>query len=109
MSRTGVRKASAHVFADLGFDRPGEEVAKVDLAVEIRAVLSRRKLTQVAAARLLGISQPDVSKLMNLRPYGFSLDRLLAILTALHRDVEIRVTLAPRHRRTGRITATLAA
>ena len=104
-----VRKASDNVFAELGFDRPEEEAAKVDLAYEIFTILKRRKLTQTKAAGLLGISQADVSKLMNVRPYGFSLDRLIAILTRLERDVEIRVTKTPASRRAGKVKAVLAA
>jgi hypothetical protein len=46
---------------------------------------------------------------MNVRPYGFSLDRLIAILTRLERDIEIRVTKSPASRRTGKVKAVLAA
>lgn len=104
-----IRKASGNVFADLGFDRPEEEAAKVDLAYEIFSILKARKLTQTKAAALLEISQADVSKLMNVRPHGFSLDRLIAILTRLERDVEIRVTKSPATRRVGKVKAILAA
>jgi predicted XRE-type DNA-binding protein len=104
-----IRKASDNIFADLGFDRPEEEAAKVDLAYEIFTILKARKLTQTKAASLLEISQADVSKLMNVRPHGFSLDRLIAILTRLERDVEIRVTKSPRTRRVGKGKAVMAA
>jgi predicted XRE-type DNA-binding protein len=107
VTRSRITKASANVFADLGFKRPQEEVAKVELAYEIRSILIERRLSQMDAAGKLGISQPDVSKLMNLRPHGFTLDRLLVILTNLRRDVEIRVTRAPRSRRSGTIRTTL--
>jgi predicted XRE-type DNA-binding protein len=104
-----IKKASDNIFADLGFERPEEEAAKVDLAYEIASILKARKLTQVKAAALLNISQADVSKLMNVRPYGFSLDRLIAILTRLERDVEIRVTKASSTKRGGKVRAVLAA
>jgi predicted XRE-type DNA-binding protein len=104
-----IRKASDNVFADLGFDRPEEEAAKVDLAYEIFTILKARRLTQTKAAALLEISQADVSRLMNVRPHGFSLDRLIAILTRLERDVEIRVTKSPASRRVGKVRTTLAA
>jgi predicted XRE-type DNA-binding protein len=93
-----VRKSHENIFAELGFDRPEEEAAKVDLAYEIFTILKSRKLTQTKAATLLGISQADVSKLMNVRPHGFSLDWLFAILTRLERDVEIRVTKSSARR-----------
>jgi predicted XRE-type DNA-binding protein len=104
-----IKKASDNVFADLGFERPEEEAAKVDLAFEIASILKARKLAQVKAAALLQISQADVSKLMNVRPHGFSLDRLIAILTRLERDVEIRVTKTSGTRRGGKVRAVLAA
>jgi predicted XRE-type DNA-binding protein len=104
-----IKKANDNIFAELGFERPEEEAAKVDLAYEIFTILKSRKLTQTKAAALLGISQADVSKLMNVRPYGFSLDRLIAILTRLERDVEIRVTKSPGSRRLGKVKAVLAA
>lgn len=104
-----IKKASDNIFADLGFERPEEEAAKVDLAYEIASILKARKLTQVKAASLLQISQADVSKLMNVRPHGFSLDRLIAILTRLERDVEIRVTKTSGAKRAGKVRAVLAA
>jgi Helix-turn-helix domain len=58
---------------------------------------------------LLDISQADVSKLMTLRLHGFSLDRLIAILTRLERDVEICVTKSPASRRLGKVKTVLAA
>ena len=103
-----IKKSRANIFAELRFDRPEEEAAKVDLAYEIFTILKFRKLAQTKAAALLGISQADVSKLMNVRPHGFSLDRLIAILTRLERDVEIRVTKSSA-RRAGRVKAVLAA
>jgi len=81
-----IRKASDNIFADLGFDRPEEEAAKVDLAYEIFTILKAGRLTQTKAAALLEISQADASKLMNVRPHGFLLDGLIAILTRLERD-----------------------
>lgn len=104
-----IKKAKDNIFAELGFERPGEEAAKVDLAYEIFTILKSRKLIQTKAAALLDISQADVCKLMNVRPHGFSLDRLIAILTRLERDVEIRVTKSPASRRLGKVKTVLAA
>lgn len=104
-----IKKANDNIFAELGFERPEEEAAKVDLAYEIFTILKARKLTQTKASVLLGISQADVSKLMNVRPHGFSLDRLIAILTRLARDVEIRVTKPAGSRRMGKVKTVLAA
>jgi len=91
------------VFADLGFAEPEEELAKAELASQIRQVIKRRRLTQVAAAALMGIDQPKVSALLNGRLANFSTDRLMRLLTALGQDVEIVVRETPSTRAKGRI------
>jgi len=48
-------------------------------------------LTQVEAAEIMGIDQPKVSALMRGRLEGFSLQRLLNLVTALGRDVDIQI------------------
>jgi len=98
-----VTESSGNVFADLGFSDPEEELAKAQLASHIRQILQRRRLTQVAAAELMGIDQPKVSALLNGRLANFSSDRLMRLLTALGQDVEITVKAKPRHRTRGHI------
>jgi predicted XRE-type DNA-binding protein len=62
-----VTPSSGNVFADLGFAEPEEELTKAQLASHIRQIIKRRRLTQVAAASLMGIDQPKVSALLNGR------------------------------------------
>ena len=95
-------RGSGNVFADLGLPAPEERLVKARLASELASVISARKLTQRAAADLMGIDQPKVSHLLHGRLDGFSTDRLLTWLTALGRDVEIIVRTPPR-RRLGRV------
>ncbi|MEA2877992.1 MAG: hypothetical protein QOF14_3188 [Hyphomicrobiales bacterium] len=82
-----VKPGSGNVFADLGFERPEEELLKAQLVREIRDILKRRRLTQAKAAELLGLKQPDVSTLIAGRVYKFSLERLLRCVRRLDRDV----------------------
>jgi len=56
-------------------------------------------LTQTAAARRLGIDQPDVSKMLRGHFRQFSVERLMRFLVALGRDVEIVVRPVLRTRR----------
>ncbi|MCR4339489.1 MAG: helix-turn-helix domain-containing protein [Gemmatimonadaceae bacterium] len=56
-----------------------------------------------AAAALMGIDQPKVSRMLRGRFGGFSTQRLLAFLTALGHDVEIVVRPAPKSRKHGRL------
>ena len=98
-----VTEGSGNVFADLGVAEPEEELAKVQLASHIREAIRRRKLTEAAAAILVGLDQPKVSALINGRLTGFSSDRLLRCLTALGQDVEIVVKTPRRSRERGRL------
>lgn len=100
---TAARESSGNVFADLDVAQPEEELAKAQLASHIRAAIRRRRLTQAAAAELVGIDQPKISALMNGRLSGFSSDRLLRCLTALGQDVDIVVKAPPKGRRQGRL------
>jgi predicted XRE-type DNA-binding protein len=99
-----VTPGSGNVFADLGFAEPEEELTKAQLASHIRQVIKRRRLTQVAAAVLMGIDQPKVSALLNGRLANFSSDRLMRLLTALGQDVKIVVRAKPRNHERGRIS-----
>jgi predicted XRE-type DNA-binding protein len=72
------------------------------LSREIYGIIKSRRLTQTEAGRILGIHQSQVSALMRARPGQFSVGRLMSLLNALGRDVEIVVKPAARHRTTGR-------
>lgn len=98
-----VTASSGNVFADLGLPEPVEELTKAQLASHIREIISQRRLTQRAAASLMGVDQPKVSALLNGRLANFSSDRLMRLLTALGQDVDITVKAKPRHRVHGRI------
>ena len=97
-----VKRGSGNVFADLGLPAPEERLLKAQLAAEIARIIGERRLTQRAAAELMGIDQPKVSHLLHGRLAGFSTERLLTWLTALGRDVDIVVRTPPR-RRHGRL------
>lgn len=86
-----VIKSSGNVYADLGLKNPEEHALKADLVRQIATVLKEQELTQTAAARRLGIAQPDVSKLLRGHFRQFSVERLMRFLVALGRDVEIVV------------------
>ena len=98
-----VTPSGGNVFADLGVPEPEEELTKAQLASHIRQIIKRRRLTQVAAAALMGIDQPKVSALLNGRLANFSSERLMRLLTTLGQDVEITIKAKPRSRAHGRI------
>ena len=68
--------SSDNVFADLGFPDAEELLMQADLSCSIIKEISRRRLTRRQAASLLGISQADVTKLLEARLSRFSLESL---------------------------------
>jgi predicted XRE-type DNA-binding protein len=98
-----VIESTGNVFADMGLPEAEEELTKAQLASHIRRVIRRQRLTQVAAAAVMGIDQPKVSALLNGRLSNFSSERLMRLLTALGQDVDITVRAKPRDRAHGRI------
>jgi predicted XRE-type DNA-binding protein len=98
-----VTESSGNVFDDMGLPEAEEELTKAQLASHIRQAIKRRRLTQAAAAALMGVDQPKVSALLNGRLANFSSERLMRLLTAIGQDVEITVRAKPRNRAHGRI------
>jgi predicted XRE-type DNA-binding protein len=82
---------SGNVFADLGVAGSGEHLIKAGLVVKIDRTIRRRRLTQTAAAQLMGIDQPKVSAMLAGQFRGYSVERLMRFLVALGHDVEIVV------------------
>ena len=90
-SETTVIPGSGNVFADLGLPDAATELVKAQLTRQLAKHIKLLGLTQTVAAQRLGVSQPDVSRLMKNRPNGFSTDRLLGMLNALDLDIDIVV------------------
>jgi predicted XRE-type DNA-binding protein len=99
--KTAIHDSSGNVFADLRVDNPEEHLAKSELAARILKIIQSRRLTQAAAGKILGITQPKVSALLRGSLDGFSTDRLFRFLNRLGCDVQINV-LPPRPRARGR-------
>ena len=106
--REAVTRGSGNVFADLGFPDADERQAKLRLAYALNQVLEARKLSQADAAKLLRVSQPKVSALRHYKLAGFSVERLMNLLTAVDQDVEIVIRRKPRSRKAGRISVVAA-
>lgn len=91
MSRKRYEIGSGNVFKDIGVPNAEEHLVKAELVFKIGAIMKSRGLKQVEAARLLGVRQPDISKMLRGEFRQFSVERLLRFLVALNQDVEIVV------------------
>ena len=91
MSKKRYEIGSRNVFKDLGLPNAEEHLVKAQLVYKIDTIMKDRGLKQAEAADLLGVKQPDVSKMLRGDFRQFSVERLLRFLVALDQDVEIVV------------------
>ena len=59
-----IQASSGNIFQDIGFPNADEMLMKAELVRQISEIIDQRELTQVEAAKLLGIDQPKVSALI---------------------------------------------
>ena len=83
-------------------------LVKARLVSEIAEIIQKRGLTQVEAAKLLGLTQPKISALLRGQFRGFSERRLIDCLISLGRDVQIVIKEAPQRRMGGKLTVVVA-
>jgi predicted XRE-type DNA-binding protein len=101
--QTQVEWGSGNVFADLGLPDAGELQHKARLGVLIHQSIREQGLSQIEAARVLGVNQPKISALMNGKMDGFSLERLLLFLSALGHDVKLTISDRTTSHKAGRL------
>lgn len=94
----GVQPSSGNVFSDLGFDQEEAQNLKIraDLMIELTKLIEARGLTQAAAAKLLGVTQPRVSDLVRGKIDRFSVDSLIEMLGRAGADVSLVVSTSHR-------------
>ena len=80
---------TGNIFADLGYADAETHLLKAGLVSRIQEVIKEQKMTQTAAAKRLGLSQPDVSRLLKGHFRDVSVEQLLRLLTRLGCEVDI--------------------
>jgi predicted XRE-type DNA-binding protein len=101
-----VTEGSGNVFADLGLPNARERQAKARLSILIEDLIDSQGWNQTEAAKRMGVTQSDVSNIVNGRLSGFSLERLFNCLTSLGQIVEIGVVPAESENDSGRVLVT---
>ena len=97
-------EGSGNIFADLGLPNPEERLLKANIVAELHRLIKARGLTQVKAAKLLGITQPDLSHLLRGDFQDYSAERLIKMLTVFEQDIEIVMKPHRKAGEAGRIT-----
>jgi len=106
--RIAVYAGRGNVYADLGYPDADEMLVKAQLVSKIAEIIRQRGLTQVEAAKVLGLTQPKFSAMLRGQFRGLSERRLIDCLTSLGRDVQIVIKEAPRRRAEGKPSVVVA-
>ena len=80
-----------NVYADLGFPDAEEMLVKAQLVVKIAEILRERGWSQQQAAKVLGLTQPKLSKMLRGQFRGISEMKMMDCLVRLGRAVKIVV------------------
>jgi predicted XRE-type DNA-binding protein len=87
-------RGSGNVFVDLGFDKAEAENLKMrsQLMMRIEDFCRQSDMTQAAAAKVLGITQPRLNALLKGKIGQFSLDALVNIANRAGLNVRLVIT-----------------
>jgi predicted XRE-type DNA-binding protein len=86
---------SGDYLKDRGYAEPAETRAKFFLANQIAVAVEELAVSQADAARITGLKQPDVSRIINGNVKDYSVWRLIKALSDLGWNISIEVE---RHR-----------
>jgi predicted XRE-type DNA-binding protein len=86
-------RGSGNIFLDLGSPKAEAENLKMraDLMIRISQFYEKSGMTQAAAARMLGLTQPRLNALLKGKIGQFSLDALVNI--AKHAGLNVRLVI----------------
>jgi predicted XRE-type DNA-binding protein len=80
-----------NVYAEMGFPDSAEMLVKAQLVVKIAQILRERGWSQQEAAKVLGLTQPKLSKMLRGQFRGISEMKMMDCLVRLGRTVKIVV------------------
>jgi predicted XRE-type DNA-binding protein len=104
MAKTSAAKDSTrNVWLQLGFPDAEEHYLKAELVLRLTKAIASLGLTQRSAARRIGTTQPELSKILGGKFTEVSLERLMRFLTALGCHLEIKIG-AGRGKKAGDVT-----
>lgn len=95
---TSIRRGTKNVFSDLGFPDAETHLLKAELMSRVQDILEEKHLTQTQAAKITGVSQPDLSRMLKGRFRDISVERIMRMLTRLGCEVAIVVKAQGRKR-----------
>lgn len=88
---TAAKDPARNVWLQFGFPDAEEHYLKAELMLRIARSIKTLRLTQRAAARRIGTTQPELSKILSGKFSEASLERLMRFLAALGYQIEITI------------------
>lgn len=82
---------SGDYLKDRGYAEPGEARAKFFLSNQIAIAVETLALSQTEAAKMTGLKQPDISRIVNGNVSEYSVWRLIRVLRDLGWNISIEV------------------
>jgi len=107
--RPGIEVGTENIFADLGLPDAANHLLKAQIVAEIYRICQARGLTQAAAGKRMGITQPEVSRMFHGVFREYSIERLMQFLTTFGHDIDIVVRPKAKPSRAGRVGLKLMA
>ena len=104
-----IEESTGNVYADLGMADADLMLVKAQLATKIGEIIKGRKWSQQQAAKVLGMTQPKLSKMLRGQFRGISEAKMLDCLARLGRNVQIVVGPARRATSAGRVAVVFTA
>jgi predicted XRE-type DNA-binding protein len=100
---SAARDPATNVWLQLGFPDAEEHYLKAELVLRLDRTINALGLTQSAASRRIGATQPELSKILRGKFSEVSLERLLRFLARLGCQIEIKIGEA-KPKRTGAVS-----
>ncbi len=91
MTSEAIEIGTGNVFADLGYADADTHLFKAQLVTRMKDVMTARSMTQAAAAKVSGVSQPDISRILKGHFRDISVERIMRMLTRLGCEVDVIV------------------
>jgi predicted XRE-type DNA-binding protein len=105
MTKSAAKDPKRNVWLQLGFPDAEEHYLKAELVLRLDKAIKALGLTQRVAARRIGATQPELSKILSGKFSEVSFERLLRFLTALGYQIEIKIG-AGAPKKAGNVTIT---
>jgi predicted XRE-type DNA-binding protein len=89
-----VIEGSENVFVDCGFPPADAENLRIraKMRMALTSYIEQKKITQMRAAKTMGVSQPRISDLMRGKIGLFTIDALVNMVTAAGLKVDVEIT-----------------